>query len=761
MNNINTSIADPINTILPVQPTMVTLFEDERVDGSDKVNGKAKYASEKSLPNMAYAVFVTSSIAKGSIKNLDITKALSMPGILDIIYYANCPVVPGYISNATERPKNAMEWRGHKVLYDNKVRFFGQPIALIVADSFENANAAIRYVKADYEVETFDTNFDKSRLDPTRLKPMGNYKRGIEKKFKEAVAFVESEYTIPIEVHNSMELFATIAHWEAEDKVTLYDKTQGPKSTQFTVSKTFGIPDKNVRVIAENIGGGFGSGLRSWANVPAACIAAKKLNRPVKLVLTRPQMFSLVGYRPQSWQKVGIGADASGKLLGISHEAISSTSRYEDFREGIVDVSKFLYACENVDTKYHLLPLDLSTPVWMRGPGEATGCFALESALDELAYKLKMDPIELRIKNFTTINPENKLPFSDINLKDCYAYGIDKIGWKNRPTVPGTLKENGWFIGYGMAVGVFGAGKGIASVRIILNKDGQVLLESAVSDMGPGTMTSMTMIAAEAMQMPIQKIKFKLGDSDLPPGPSQGGSGTTSTLGSAVDLACKTLQQKLKEVAIQFVPYFANYNADGLEVKNEMVLSKLNNKVQVSLAEVLKLANQDKIDLIITSNGKTAAQQKFTSNSFSAHFVKLGVNAKDGTIKIFQVVTTGDAGKIISPKTARSQMLGGVVGGIGMALTEKLEIDHLTGQIVNASFGGYHVPLHSQIPPTDVWFVNKPDPNINDIGAKGIGEISLIGFAAAIANAVHNATGKRITNLPITAEKLGFKKMQG
>lgn len=735
-----------------------TIFwEDERVDGADKVNGKAKYAAEHSLPNMAYAVFVTSTIAKGSIKNLDTTKAIGMPGVLDVIYYANCPSVPGYISNAAERPKNAIEWRGHKVLHDNKVRFFGQPIALVVADSFENANAAVRFVKAEYALENFETNFDKARLDPANLKATSNYKRGTEKKFKEAVAFVESEFNIPIEVHNAMELFATIAHWEGEDKVTLYDKTQGPKSTQFTVSRTFGIPDKNVRVIAENVGGAFGSGLRSWANVPAACIAAKKLNRPVKLVLTRPQMFSLVGYRPQSWQKVGIGADAAGNFTGISHEAITNTSRYEDFREGIVDASKFLYACENVDTKYNLLPLDLSTPVWMRGPGEASGCFALESAIDELSYKLKMDPIELRLKNYTTINPENKLPFSDINLKDCYAYGKNKIGWKNRPTVPGSLKENGWLIGYGMAVGIFGAGKGSASVRIVLSNDGKLLLECGVSDMGPGTTTSMTILAAEVMQMPIQKIKFKLGDSDLPPGPSQGGSGTTSTVGSAVDLACKTLQQKLKEIAIKSAPIFAGMNAEALEVKNEMVISKTDANTKMAIIDVFKLANQDKIDLTITSNGKTAAQLKYTSNSFSAHFVKLGVNPKEGTIKILQVVTTGDAGKIISPKMARSQMLGGVVGGIGMALSEKLEIDHKTGQIMNASFGGYHVPLHSQIPPTDVWFVNKPDPNINDIGAKGIGEIALIGLAAAITNAVYNATGKRVRDLPITPEKLGYK----
>lgn len=734
-----------------------TLFwEDERVDGVDKVTGRAKYTAEHHLPNLAYAVFVTSTIARGAIKNLDVTKALSMPGILDIIYYANCPAVPGYNPNAAERPKNVAEWRGHKVLYDNKVRFFGQPIALIVADSLENANAAIRFVKAEYEIEKFETNFDKARLDAANLKAPIHYKRGTGNT-KTVAASVEAEYTIPIEVHNPMELQATIAYWEAEDKLLLYDKTQGPKSTQGVIARTFGLPEKNVRVVAENVGGAFGSSLRSWSNVPAAVIAAKKLNRPVKLVLTRPQMFSLIGYRPQSWQKVNIAADAAGNFLSINHEAISNTSRYEDFREGIVDVSKFLYACENVTTKYSILPLDLSTPIWMRGPGEATGCFALESAIDDLAYQLKMDPIDVRIKNFTTVNPENKLPFSDINLKACYDYGKAKIGWNNRPTVPGTLKEKGMLIGYGMAVGVFGAGKGSASVRIVLSNDGNLLLECAVSDMGPGTTTSMTKIAAEAMQMPTAKIKFKLGDSDLPPGPSQGGSGTTSTVGSAVNLACTTVQQKLKELAIQFAPDFKSVSADMLAVKNERVQLTSDATKQIEITALLKLANQDKIDLIINSTGKTPEQLKFTSNSFSAHFVKVAVNPKDGKVKVLEVVTTGDAGKIISPKTARSQMLGGVVGGIGMALSEKLELDHTTGQITNASFGAYHVPLHSQVPKTDAWFVNKPDMNMNDIGAKGIGEIALIGFAAAISNAVYNATGKRVRDLPITPDKLGFK----
>ena len=729
------------------------------MDGADKTNGKAKYTAEYKLPDLAYGVFVTSNIAKGTIKQLDISKALIAPGVLDVIYYANCPTVPGYNPNASERPKNVNEWRGHKVLYDNKVRFFGQPIALIVADSFENANAAIRLVKAEYIVEAHETNFELLRKDPSKLKPAVTYKRGQEKAFSTAAKFIEAEYTIPIEVHLPMEMHATIAYWEGEDKITVYDKTQGPKSTQSTIARTFGLPEKNVRVIAENVGGGFGSGLRSWSNVPAACIAAKKLNRPVKVVLTRPQMFNLAGYRPQSWQRVGIGADVTGKFIGITHEAISNTSKYEDFREGIVDVSKFLYSSENVDTKYSVLPLDLSTPIWMRGPGEATGCFALESAIDELSYQLNMDPIDLRIKNFTEINQENKMPFSAINLKDCYAYGREKIGWKNRPAKPGTLKENGMLIGYGMAVGVFGAGKGTASVRAILSKDGKLVLECAVSDMGPGTTTSMTKIAASAMQMPIDKIKFKLGDSDFPSGPSQGGSGTTSTVGSAVDLACKTLQQNLKELAIQHVPTFIGKVLSDVEVKNEQVLLIADNSINVSIINLLKMSNKENIDITITSNGNNPSQMKFTSNSFSAHFVKLGVDPKTGKVKLLKVVTTGDNGKVISPKTARSQMLGGVVGGIGMALTEQVQIDHTTGQIINASFGTYQVPLHSMIPPIDVWFVDKPDYNVNSIGAKGLGEIALIGFAAAVANAVYNATGKRLRDLPITPEKINLKKI--
>lgn len=731
--------------------------DSPRADAILKVTGRAKYAAEHPVAGVCYGVFVCSTVAAGTIKSLDDSQALKSEGVLDVISYKNCPVIPGYASQTVDGKRNPQQWWGLKVLHDNQVRFHGQPIALVVADSFENANAAINLVKVEYEPATFETDFTTAREDASKLKAAGTYKRGNIDLLQQAPFKVEGEFTIPIEVHNPMEMHATIAVWEGEDKLTVYDKSQGPKSTQGALSRLFGVPEKNVRVIVEFVGGAFGNALRGWHNLPAACIAAKKLKRPVKVVLTRPQMFSLVGYRPASWQKIRIGADATGKFLGIEHAAISNTSRYEEFREGIVNASRFLYECDNVSTDYKLLPLDLSTPTWKRGPGEATGCFALESAIDELSYQLKMDPVDLRLVNEPVVNPESKMPWSSRYLRDCFNKGKELIGWSKRPQVPGNLKENGMLIGYGMSVGVFGASKGAASVRAILFSDGQLELQSAVSDMGPGTTTAMIKIAAENLQYPIQKIRFKLGDSDLPPGPTQGGSTTTSTLGSAVHLACETLKKNIKELAKQQIPVFKESEEKDLVVANGELSSAVNPQAKISIAELLTLAKKDQLDITVSSTGNSPQQIKHATNSFSAHFVKVQVNPKTMQVRLLEVVTTADAGKIISENTARSQMLGGVVGGIGMALKEELLIDHKTGQIRNASFAGYQLPLHTDIPPTKVWFVNKPDPVINPIGSKGLGEIALIGFAAAVANAVYNATGKRVRSLPITPEKLGAK----
>lgn len=731
-----------------------TYFADDRVDGIDKVTGKATYSAEHKLANMAYAVFVCSTIAKGSIKNMLLFDAKNAAGVLDIIYYGNLPAVPGYNPYSKDPNKKGFEWGGLKVFNNNQVYSNGQPIALVIADTLERAVHAASLVKAEYIKDDFDTDFERSKTDEKKLKKSSDYKRGDADVYKNGEVSVEAEYIVPIETHNPMELHATIAVWDGDDKLTVYDKSQGPKGVQSNLAKNFGLDEKNVRVITEYVGGAFGSALRSWPHVPAACIAAKKLKRPVKLVLTREQMFTTVGYRPYAWQKIGIGADKQGKLTGITHHAISNTSKYEDFGEGIVNVSQFLYDSPNVNTSYRLLPLDVNTPTWMRGPGPATGCFALECALDELAYKLNIDPIELRILNHANVHPVNKLPWTTKFLKECYALGKEKIGWKNRPTVAGSLKEDGMLVGYGMAGGVFGAGRGQASAKGILKADGTLTLQSAVSDMGPGTSTAMVNIGSELMGLPQNKVSFELGDTDLPPGPTQGGSGSTSAIGTAITAVCAALQQTLKELAIANIPAFAGSKPEALKYDKGMITIADNAAASVSYTDILKQSNKPLIEIVKDSARATAEAAKYAMNSFSVHFVKLHVHPITGVIKLKQIVTTADAGKIIAENQARSQMVGGVVGGIGMALTEETLIDNRYGRYVNSNFADYHVPVNADTPPIDVLFVNQPDNIISPTGAKGIGEIALVGVAPAIANALYNATGKRIRRLPITPDKL-------
>lgn len=728
----------------------------DRVDGRDKVTGAAKYAAEHKLPGTVYGVLVGSTIAKGTIAALDTKAAENSPGVLAVVSHLNSPKVPGFEPVDKKANPKAQEWQGLKVFYDNKIYSNGQPIAIVVADTFERAVYAASLVKARYNKEEAQTDFEKN-LSKARG-PRGDdqpqlYKRGEADVYKSAPVFIEEEYHLPIETHNPMEMHAIIAHWEAEDKITVYDKTQGPKDTQGDLMQAFKLPEANIKVIAEYVGGAFGSALRTWPHEIAAVLAAKKVNRPVKLMLSRDQMFTMVGYRPRAWQKIGIGATADGKFTGITHKAIAQTSSYENFTEGIVNATKFLYDCPNVNTSYQLVPLDVSTPIWMRGPGEATGCFAFESAIDELSYKLNIDPVELRLRNYAEKDPERNLPFSSKYLKDCYELGMEKIGWSNRKQQPRSLQEDGWLVGYGMGSGVFSAMRWVATVKATLRNDGTLLLQSAVSDMGPGTATAMVQIASKAMDMPADKIKFELGNSSLPTGPTQGGSATTSTLGSAVHEACMELKEKMKTLMLKTGHDATTHpEAGNISFENgEIFLKGATNRRRYE--ELLKENQLDNIDTTKESKGG-AEQRKYSMYSFSVHFTKVWVHPATGVVKVKQVVTTGDAGKIISEKTARSQMIGGVVGGIGMALTEEAIIDHRFGRYINNNFADYHVPVNADVPRIDALFVNKPDPILNPMGAKGMGEIALIGFAASVANAVYNATGKRIRQLPITPDKL-------
>jgi len=732
--------------------------EDDRVNGREIVTGKAKFIAEHDIPNITYGVLVVSTIAKGSIIAIVTKPAEKAPGVIAVITHINSPTVPGYEAGGNP-VKGPTGGKGFQVFNGPAIYFDGQPIALVVADTFERATYAASLVKTQYQKDEHQTNFDEAGKSVIALED-ARYKdniRGEVDGYKNAQVKIEAEYFVPIEVHNPMELHATIALWEGDDKVTVYEKTQGVKSSQRSIMNAFKLKEENVRVYAPFVGGGFGSALRTWPHAIAALIGAKKTGKPVKLVLTRNQMFNLVGYRPYTKQKIGIGATADGKLLGITHEADSITSMYEVFNERSVDVSRFLYACPNVTTRYHVYPFNVSTPTWMRGPGEATGTFALESAMDELSYALNIDPIELRLRNYAETDPQSGKPYSSKFLKEAYQLGADKIGWKARDPKPRSMKEGEWMVGYGMGTGVFGAGRGTAKALARIFVDGTLIVQSAVSDSGPGTATAMTKIASTSMGIPGNKISFELGDSSLPPGPTQGGSTTTSTLGSAVHDVCISLKKKLLELAKESsVFHTTEIHTTKIEdfiFENAFITLASDRKKRLSYSDILKQNNLNQLEVTEESKGNEE-MKKYVAYSYAVHFVKVLVHPATGVLKINRAVVATDGGKIISPKTAKSQMIGGVVGGIGMALMEEGVIDDRYGRWVNNNFADYHVPVHADVPHIDTLFVDKPDPILNPTGAKGIGEVALIGFAAAVANAVYHATGKRIRELPITPDKL-------
>ena len=734
-------------------------FADEldRVDARAKVTGTAQFSYEYNIPNLAYGVMVASTITKGTIVSLDTKRAERAPGVIAVISHLNIPKLKGY-EPAADADKLPAIRKGFKVFENNMVRFNGQPIAIVVADTFERATYAASLVKPEYQKEEHHTDLHEQIKNgiPLEGNPYKDYVRGEADAWKNAPVKIEAEYEIPYEVHQPMEMHAITVKWEADDKVTAYEKTQTLYGTQGSIARVFGIPPANVHVISKFVGGAFGSASNTWPHSIAAVIAAKQIGRPLKVSLTRDQMFMMVGYRPKALQKISMGATQDGKLFGITHEADAMTATYAEFREGITNTTRSLYVCPNVTTRYKVFPLDLSQPTFMRGPGETTGMYALECAMDEMAHALKMDPLEFRLLNYAETDPERNRPHSSKFLREAYQIGADAIGWKNRNPQIGSMKEGEWQVGYGMGSGVFGSGRGAAKLGVKFLADGTLILQSGVTDMGPGTSTAMTKLASQTFGIPANKIKFEMGDSDLPPGPGQFGSQTTSALGSAVSDASVSWRKKLVDIAkkISFFHTEKIHEADLKDFLFEngyMILAGEPTK-KISYSDVLKYANVPKVELLEDSQRVT--QDKYTTYAYAVHFVKVLVHPLTGVVRLDKIVAVVDGGKIISENTARSQVIGGVVSGIGMALTEEGVIDHRYGRWVNNNFADYHVPVHADVPHIEALFVNKPDPLVNPIGSKGIGEVTMVGFASAVANAVFHATGKRVRELPITPDKL-------
>ncbi|GAB3281490.1 xanthine dehydrogenase family protein molybdopterin-binding subunit [Larkinella harenae] len=729
----------------------------DRVDGRQKVTGGAKYFADFELPNMAYCVLVGSAIGRGTLTNLDTQKARRAPGVLGVFTHQNMPPIPGWDApvggEADGPPPKPQTEETYRILNSPKILFDGQPIAIVVADSYERATYAASLVKATYTKQAPRTDLNKHVTEGIKPGQSGDYVRGKADGYQTAPVTLEAHYTIPIEVHNPMELHGILAHWTAGNKLMIYAKTQGVNATQQAMAKAFKLDPENIQVHTEFMGGGFGMGLRTWPQETAVVAIARKIGRPLKLVVTRQQMFTLVGHRPYTVQTIQMGADTNGKLIGIAHAATAETASYEDFTEATVNMTKFMYECPNVSTRYRLVRLHRSVPIWMRGPGEATGAFALESAMDEMAHKLGLDPIQFRLQNYTETDPEHNRPYSSKHLKEAYQKGAAAIGWRNRSPQPGNLREGDWLVGYGMSTGVFNAFRWEASARALLKADGSLTVQSAVTDIGPGTGTALTVIAHQVLGVPLNRIKVEYGDTSLPKAPTQGGSAIVSAVGSAVFDVCTTIKNELIALATKDGGPLAGWTATELTLADGVLFVQKQPGKKVAVTDLMQASNRMVIDKSGASKGGPDLQN-YSMYSFSVHFVQVRVNPLTGVVRVANAVSVADSGRIVSPKTAASQMIGGVTGGIGMALTEEAVIDHRYGRFVNNNLGDYHVPVHADVPSIETIFIDKPDPYINPMGAKGMGEIALIGFAGALANAVFNATGKRIRELPITPDKL-------
>jgi xanthine dehydrogenase YagR molybdenum-binding subunit len=701
-----------------------------RVDGRLKVTGGAVYSAEWPMANIAYGVIVQSTVAKGTITAIDVEKARATSGVIAVYTADNAPQLPDKGRAAMKPPAG----RELSLLQDRAVRYNGEPIGLVVANTFEQATHAASLVRAQYESHTPVIDMQSALPSAYPYKPningsfppattRGNLHDGLAA----ADARIDATYTAPIETHNSMEPHNTIAQWDG-DQLTLYDSTQFVYGVKRFMAKIFGIPEANVRVISHFTGGAFGSKGSPWSHVVLAAMAARALNRPVKVVLTRKQMFGLVGARPHTVQHLVLGAKKDGTLTAMSHRSISSTSTLEEWVEPVTLATRLMYACSNQETAHDLVRLDVGTPTFNRGPGESSGIFALESAMDELAVKLAMDPIELRLRNYAERDPESGLAWSSKSLRECYSLGAARFGWSQRRTEPRSVRDGDSFVGIGMSSATYPARRAPASALARLMPDGMIVVQAATHELGTGTYTIMTQIAADALGVPIERVRFELGDTRLPENPISAGSLTAQSTGTAVHLAATALREKL--------------SASGGDATTPEAARAL---VQRNGGEPIEAR----------ADAKPGDEQKaFSMHSFGAIFAEVRVDASLGTVQLSRMLGAYGVGRILNPKTARSQMIGGMIYGLGMTLTEDTVLDARTGRYLNADLAEYLLPVNADIPKIDVMFMDERDPQTNPLGTKGIGEIGCVGVTAAIANAVYNATGVRVRDLPITLDKV-------
>jgi xanthine dehydrogenase YagR molybdenum-binding subunit len=734
-----------------------------RVDGRDKVTGQARYAAEY-FPEPAheallYGVVVSGAIAKGRIKALDAGAALAVPGVVDVIWHENRPRIRSF--DIFYKDMTAPGGSPFRPLYDDQILYSGQPVALVVAETFEAARYAATLVRIDYEVEPHETSLLAHRgraHTPSRLKagytPPPDQKGHADDMWDKAAIKIEGEYYSGVEHHNPLELFASTVIRGADGHLTIYDKTQSSQNSRWYVSHVFGLGKDKVTVRNPYVGGAFGSGLRPQYQLPLAVMAALKLERSVRVVLTRQQMFTF-GHRPETQQRVRLAADTDGKLSAIIHEAVAETSRIEDYVEVVVNWSGELYACEHIRLGYKLTDLDHASPMDMRAPGAAHGVHALEVAMDELSYELGMDPLALRLKNYAEIDPSHGLPYSTKELRACYLQAAERFGWDRRPLQPGSMREGRELIGWGMATGMWDAMQMFARASAVLHADGSLVVSSAATDIGTGTYTAMSIIAAEALGLPLEKVRFQLGDSTLPVAPIEGGSSHVATVGSAVQGACEKLRKALFKLARNLPDSpLAKAAFTDVEFSDGAIRLAARPEAHLTLAQVMAGNGKQRVEEKYMMLPNMLKQMKYQRATHSAVFCEVRVDPEFGTVRVTRVVSAIAAGRIINAKTARSQIIGGVVWGIGQALHEETYCDHRLGRFMNHDLGEYHVSVNADIHDIDVIFVQEDDRIVSRLGAKGVGEIGQVGVAAAISNAIFHATGRRLRSTPMTPDKV-------
>jgi xanthine dehydrogenase YagR molybdenum-binding subunit len=727
-----------------------------RVDGRAKVTGAAKYAAEFNTAGLVYGSVVSSTVTKGRILRIDTSAALRLKGVIDVLTHQNRP--PMADSDQAYNDDVAPGGSPFRPLYDGNVVFNGQPIALALAETSEIARDAASLVRVEYTPEAYVTDLERERAkafslpeDSFALEPSKPRGKAAEA-FAAAAIRHEAEYFVPTEFHNPMELYATTAVWDTDGKLTAYDKTHGVQNVQRYLCGIFNMKPEDIRVISHFMGGGFGSGLRPQYSVVLAVLAARALKRPVRVVLTRPQMYSL-SYRPGSIERVALGAKDGGAVDAITHEAIAMTSQFEAFARKDTIWAAALYKCANTKFEHKLVRLDVNTPGDMRAPGAATGVYALECAMDELAVAAKLDPIELRLRNYSDRDQNSDVPYSSKELRECYRQGAAAFGWERRNPEPRSMRDDGDLVGWGMATGIWEALEVPFTVRVVLSANGHAEVSCAASDIGTGTYTIMTQVAAEMLGLPLENVNAKLGDSTLPAAPVEGGSWTAASISNAIAGACEEVRADLLRLAqAASGSPLANAGPQDVVLAGGRIVRKRDPGRAVTIADAMRAGG---VERIATEKANAPAREnKHAHNTHSAIFAEVKVDEQLGVVRVTRIVNAVAAGRIVNAKTARSQILGSVVMGIGMALHEQAVTDHKLGRIMNANFAEYAVPVHADVHDIDVIFVDEPDAIINPLGIKGIGEIGIVGVASALANAVYHATGKRVRRLPITLDKL-------